>query len=260
MRGSTLALVTLALVCLAAAPHAQPPATQQGGPNRGRAEAPPADANGFRLGDRVQVLTGFGWIDATILAANGSNYRVHTQAGTDVTKTYPAEVRRIGPATLKDKKAGQYTLHDKVQVNVNGTWVDGEIVTTLGMDYQVRISGNRTAWASAQQLRPREFASAAPAPKSGVPPKPGLTSCAGKIEGRYVTSGGFGTMTIVFRSGKAIMKDAVGDNDTELECWMGGGKVYLHKPGDSPRQDMPMDVNDDGTLQSPFGELKKKGS
>jgi hypothetical protein len=252
--------VALALLCLAATSNAQPPAPPQGDPARGRAAAAPADANGFKIGDRVQVLTAFGWIDATIRAANGDNYRVHTQAGTDVTKTYPAEVRRIGPATLKDKKAGQYALHDKVQVNVNGTWMDGEIVTAFGMDYQVTVSGNRTTWATAQQLRLRETAGTSAAPKAGVPPKPGLTSCAGKIEGRYVTSGGFGTMTIVFRSGKAIMKDAVGDNDTEMECWMGGGKVYLHKPGDSPGQDMPMDVNDDGTLQSPFGELKKKGS
>lgn len=260
MRGSVLALVPLALVCLAAAPRAQPPAQPQGNPGRGRADASPADANGFKVGDRVQVLTAFGWTDATILTASGGNYRVHTQAGANVTKTYPAELRRIGPPTLNDKKAGQYTLHDKVQVNVNGTWMDGEIVTTLGMDYQVQVSGNRTAWANAQQLRPRASSGTSPAPKSGVPPKPGLTSCAGKIEGRYVTSGGFGTMTIVFRSGKAIMKDAVGDNDTELECWMGSGKVYLHKPGDPSSQDMPMDVNDDGTLQAPFGELKKKGS
>lgn len=94
----------------------------------------------------------------------------------------------------------------------------------------------------------------------GVPPKPGLTSCAGKIEGRYATTGGFGMMTILFRSGKAIMKDGVSDNDTELECWMGGGKLYLLKPGDSAGQDMPLDINDDGTLQSPFGEMKRKGS
>jgi hypothetical protein len=63
----------------------------------------------------------------------------------------------------------------------------------------------------------------------------------------------------VFRSGKALLK-AAGTEDVELECWMGGGKVYLHKPGESPKDDMPLDVNDDGTLQSPFGEMKRKGS
>jgi len=64
-------------------------------------------------------------------------------------------------------------------------------------------------------------------------------------------------MTIVFRSGKAVMRAPFGEDD-ELECWMGGGRIYLHKPGES--QDMPLDINDDGTLQSPFGELKKKGN
>jgi hypothetical protein len=53
------------------------------------------------------------------------------------------------------------------------------------------------------------------------------------------------------------MRAPFGEDD-EFECWMGGGKVYLHKPGES--QDVPLDINDDGTLQSPFGELKRKGN
>ena len=65
-------------------------------------------------------------------------------------------------------------------------------------------------------------------------------------------------MTIVFRSGKAVMRAPFSQEDDELECWMGGGKVYLHKPGES--QDMLLDINDDGTLQSPLGELKRKGN
>jgi hypothetical protein len=84
-----------------------------------------------------------------------------------------------------------------------------------------------------------------------------LTSCAGKIEGRYASSGSFGSIQITFRSGKATMS-AMGDEEV-LECWMGGGKIYLHKPGD-PNLDMPIDINDDGTLQTPLGEIKKKGN
>ena len=243
--------MTLVLLCLATASQAQ---------TTGRSAAAPADANGFKAGDHVQVLTGFGWVEGTIVAARGNDYRVRTN-GIEISKRYPEEVRRIGRPTAADRAAGQYALHDKVQVNVNGVWTDGEITTTLGTDYQVSISGNRTVWASPKDLRPSAVSSrAAVAPKAGVPPRPGLTSCAGKIEGRYATTGGFGTMTIVFRSGKATMKDGVSDNDTLLECWMGSDKLYLHKPGDSPSQDMPMDVNDDGTLQSPFGEMKRKGS
>jgi hypothetical protein len=256
MKARILAAAPLVLVCLAPAVRAQttPPTT-------GRSAAASADANGFKVCDRVQILTGFGWIEGTILATRGNDYRVRAQTGIELTKRYPDELRRIGVPTAADKAAGQYALHDKVQVNVNGAWLEGEITTTLGLDYQVSISGNRLVWVSGKNLRPSAAASPAPvAAKSGVPPKPGLTSCAGKIEGRYATTGGFGTMTIVFRSGKAIMKDGVSDNDTELECWMGGGKLYLHKPGDSAGQDMPLDINDDGTLQSPFGEMKRKGS
>jgi hypothetical protein len=169
------------------------------------------------------------------------------------------EVRRVGPLTAKDRAAGQYNLKETVQVNVNGTWEVGEIIVMNGLEYQVQLAGRRTVWANGRIMRPAT-AAAKPAVKSGVPPKPGLTSCAGKIEGRYASTGGFGSMTIVFRSGKAIMRDAIGDNDVELECWMGGGRVYLHNPGESASQDMPLDINDDGTLQSPFGELKRKGN
>ena len=54
-------------------------------------------------------------------------------------------------------------------------------------------------------------------------------------------------MTIVFSRAKA--RDA-GDSTDELECWMGSGRLYLHKPGEPASQDMPLDINDDGTLQS----------
>ena len=56
--------------------------------------------------------------------------------------------------------------------------------------------------------------------------------------GSVQTTGGFGSMTIVFRSGKAIMTDQIGDNNVELECWMSADRVYLHKPGESASQDM----------------------
>ncbi len=41
---------------------------------------------------------------------------------------------------------------------------------------------------------------------------------------------------------------------------MGAGKIILHTPGGDPKTDMPLDVNDDGTLQTPFGEIKRKGN
>jgi len=262
----TRLLLTLAFLGLTAAAGAQSSTPPKSG--AGRASAPakqasapatPADANGFRIGDVVEISTGQGWMKGTILSANGNVYRVRSQIGIDTTKLYPDEVRRIGPLTPKDRAAGQYNLHDAVQVNVNGAWVDGQIITVLGLEYEVQLPGRRTVWANAQTMRLGTAPPKPAAPKAGSPPKPGLTSCAGKIEGRYATTGAFGSMTITFRSGKAIMAALLGD-DEQLECWMGGGRVYLHKPGESASQDVPLDINDDGTLQSPFGELKRKGS
>jgi hypothetical protein len=92
------------------------------------------------------------------------------------------------------------------------------------------------------------------APKAGQPPKAGLISCAGKIEGRYAESS-VGQIQIEFRSGKATMK-AFGDNEV-LDCWMAGKKIYLYMPGDPAP--LEVDINNDGTLQTPMGEFKKKG-
>jgi len=100
---------------------------------------------------------------------------------------------------------------------------------------------------------------ASQAPKAGTPPKPGLTSCAGKIEGRYSSSAGLAGLSITFRSGKATMSGGLGA-DEELECWTGGGKIILHKAGESNAADMPLDINNDGTIDTPLGEIRKKGN
>ena len=249
-------LVPLALIVLTAVLSAQSPTPPKSVASRSSASQ--ADANGFKIGEEVLISTGQGWMKGTILSANGNVYRIHSQIGIDTTKLYPDEVRRVGPLTAKDHAAGQYNLKETVQVNVNGTWENGEIIVMSGLEYQVQLAGRRTVWANAQTLRPGTAAPKPAAPQAGSPPKPGLTSCAGKIEGRYATTGGFARMTIVFRSGKAVMRAPFSEEDDELECWMGGGRIYLHTPGES--KDMPLDINDDGTLQSPFGELKRKGN
>src|SRR5436190_516289 len=71
-------------------------------------------------------------------------------------------------------------------------------------------------------------AKAAPkaAAKAAQPPKPGLASCAGKIEGRYAASNGT-PYTIEFRSGKATVNVPVlGPQDTT--CWIADKKIYLY--------------------------------
>ena len=96
----------------------------------------------------------------------------------------------------------------------------------------------------------------AKAAAAAKPPRPGLTSCAGKIEGRYAASNGL-PYTMEFRSGKAKMTVPIMGTE-EVDCWMGDGKIQLFMKGEP--EPMIIDVNDDGTLQTPFGEMKKKGS
>jgi hypothetical protein len=216
-----------------------------------------ADANGFKVGDVVDVDTAFGWTDATILAMNGSNYQVKTKQGVTVMKAYPLELHRKGAYTDRDHAVGLYALKDIVQVNITGKgWLEGSVTTTRGMEYQVTFPDNSTAWASGPQIKYVRTPGPATA-KTGVPPKPGFVSCAGKIEGRYASTGGFGSMTIVFKDGKASITAGMGDDEV-LECWTLKDKIILRKPG-APEQDMPIDINNDGTLQTPMGELKKKG-
>ena len=103
---------------------------------------------------------------------------------------------------------------------------------------------------------PKTAPKTAPAAAAAKPPKPGLSSCAGKIEGRYAASNGTPDQ-IEFRSGKAaVAVPVLGTQDTT--CWIAGKKIYLYMAGDP--EPMMIDINDDGTLETPFGELKKKGS
>lgn len=135
--------------------------------------------------------------------------------------------------------------------------MDGKVITELGSEYQVELAGNRTAWASPPNLRPGMPAAPVAAPKTGVPPKPGLVSCAGKIEGRYATTGNFGAFTITFRSGKATMTDVATMRSSNAGR---GAKRSTCTSPMAPNLEMPIDINLDGTLQTPLGEIKKKGN
>lgn len=240
------------LLRLCAGNGAAPPAASAAGAAR---TGP--DANGFSIGDTVRAATAGGWYEARILKASGDRYLV-SMSGIEVVKQYPQELRRSGPITAGDRARGLYDLHDRVQVNVEGKWVPGEVRTEMGMDYEVVIPGNRTVWANGQQMRYVGAPVKAAVPAAGQPPKPGLTSCAGRIEGRY-SSPQVGAFTIVFyKTGKARLKMYNVDDETELECWISGRTITLHKPGTN--EDMPIEINDDGTLDTPMGEVKKKGS
>ena len=246
-------VMTLVPMC-----HLQTPAEAQAATSGAGAPAnQQADANGFKIGETVNAITAGGWYAARILRANGDSYLVRLGPSLEVWKSYPTEMRRIGPLTDVDKARGLFALHEKVQVNVEGRWMEGEIITEMGMEYQVQLPGNRSAWATAEHLR-RVAVQEKAAPQAGVPPKPGVKSCAGKIEGRYALTSGTGSFQITFRSGKATVTQMGGTE--EFECWMDREKIYLHKSGESADNDIPIDINNDGTLETPFGEIKKKGN
>ncbi len=267
--------------------HAQTPAEAQADPHRG--EIPPAPSpfkhaggsgasataaaansqtgsGGFKVGDRLRVLID-GWQEATVVQVHGSSYVVHLPNGIDVSKLWPMEVRRIGKLTAEDHAAGQYDLHDRVQVLVNGRWMEGEIRGQNLNMYDIKVPGVDTGFGSdivsttPENIR---MSTAAPSPPpaqraAGQPPKPGLTSCAGKYEGRWEHVSGMGGMTVVFRSGKATITEGLG-GEMPFDCFMGDGKLVFYKAGSFTPFSYGFDVNNDGTLQTPLGAIKKMGN
>ena len=216
--------------------------------------AQPQEGIGIKAGDTVTVGTGQGWVMAIVVGAEAHDFKVRVINGPVVTKRDPAELRRRGKPTGYDRANGIYEVDDRVKVHYEGQWIDRRIIQGLGMEYQVALPGNLMTWAKPEQIR---FVSEPPpkdVAKAGKPPRPGLVSCAGKFEGRYAAAGAM-PMQITFRSGKVTLS-LMGDNQTG-ECWTGGGKIFITLVGEEGA--MEIDINDDGTLQAPFGELTKKG-
>src|SRR5580704_2217316 len=221
---------------------------------------------GFKVGDTVRVLSD-GWQEARILQVHGSSYVVHLSNGVEVSKLWPVEVRRLGKLTAEDHAAGQYDLHDRVQVLVNGRWMEGEIRGQNLNMYDIKVPGVDTGFGSdIVNTTPENIRmSTTPAPaaaaqrSAGQPPKPGLASCAGKYEGRWEHVSGMGGMKVVFRSGKATITEGLG-GDMLFDCFTGDGKVVFYKAGSFQPFSYDFDINNDGTLQTPLGAIKKMGN
>jgi hypothetical protein len=209
---------------------------------------------GIKVGDTVNVATGQGMVLAIVRGAEGHVFNVRIINGPGAFKRYPTELRRRGKSTAYDRANGIYEVDDRVKAHYEGQWIDSRVLTVAGMEYQVELPGNMMAWAKPEQLR---FVSEAPpkdVAKAGQPPRPGLVSCAGKIEGRYAGTDAM-PVQMTFRSGKVTLS-LMGDNQAG-ECWMGNGKLFITLIGEEGM--MELDINDDGSLQGPFGELTKKG-
>ncbi len=288
-RGEALRVQLTAL--LPAKCHAQTPAEAQADPHRGeippapspfkaRAAAAPAASQtpsqtasqsgpgpgGFKVGDTVRVLID-GWQEATVIEVHGRSYLVHLPSGINVSKMWPYEIHRVGKLTAEDHAAGQYDLHDRVQVLVNGKWMEGEIRGQNNVNmYDIKVPGVDTGFGSdivnttAENIR----MSTKPAPPppaqraAGQAPKPGLVSCAGKYEGRWEHVSGMGGMKVVFRSGKATITEGF-SGEMPFDCFTGDGKVVFYPAGSFTPFSYDFDINDDGTLQTPLGAIKKMG-
>src|ERR1700683_3684722 len=289
-RGEALRVQLTAL--LPAKCHAQTAAEAQADPHRG--EIPPAPSpfkahaaagsngsgsaaaassqaglgsGGFEVGDTVRVLVD-GWQEATVTEVHGRSYVVHLPNGVNVSKMWPYEIHRMGKLTAEDHAAGQYDLHDRVQVLVNGKWMDGEIRGQNNVNmYDIKVPGVDTGFGSdivnttAENIRmSTKAAPAAPAQRAaGQPPKPGLGSCAGKYEGRWEHVSGMAGMKVVFRSGKATITEGLG-GEMPFDCFTGDGKVVFYKAGSFTPFSYDFDINLDGTLQTPLGAIKKMGN
>ena len=135
---------------------------------------------------------------------------------------------------------------DTLEVFLFGEWTKSELLAIDGTQYNVRLPDGAKYWMPAAQVRRAMISIPA-----GQPPKPGLTSCEGKFDGTFLSPTGF--PNIVFHSGKASVQ-----GDEAVECWTGGGKIYLHTAGTPADQDFVMGINSNGTLDTPLGEMKKK--
>ena len=265
MRGRSTRQQVMALLRIC---HLQTPAEAQAAARGGPVVPAQAQAGpgGFKVGDRVRVLAA-GWQEATILQIRGRSYYVRLSNGIEVSKDWPTEVRRLGTSTAADHAAGQYDAHDRVQVNINGRWAEGTIQGQQGNMYEIKVPGYHgdfdTDLYSTTPENLRMSTTPAPPPPAqraaGQPPKPGYVSCAGKYEGRWESTTGMAGNQVIFRSGKVTVTEAF-QKFSDLDCFIGEGKVFLYKAGSFTTFNEPMEINNDGTLQTELGAIKKLGN
>jgi hypothetical protein len=93
---------------------------------------------------------------------------------------------------------------------------------------------------------------------AGQAPKTGLVSCGNKYDGRWEQIPG--GMRIVFRGGNATISEPTGFSK-QYECFLGDGQIMFFEAGSfNPVEYLTLLPNNDGTLQSQLGPLKKMGN
>jgi len=229
----------------------------------------PAGAQTVGVGDIVQTNLNGAPVIGEVMRAAGA-----------VADLNAGQNNRIPLVSVENLKVVQKTgtggksacaVGDSVQVrSLANTLVPGRIMKTNGAYCEIDSSGSGfTGWSKCSDVQRPSGGTCAPPAAAGQgraggaaaaagpqPPRPGLTSCAGKIEGRYSSAAGLGGLTIEFRSGKATLKGPLVDDEV-VDCWTTGTKIVLHNPKEA--EDLELDINKDGSIDTPFGEIKKKG-
>jgi hypothetical protein len=221
---------------------------------------------GVAVGDIVQTAVNGARVFGEVIATHGATADLNlgqNQISRFVSVQYLHVVQRSGGPAHSG-----FAVGDVVQAPyVAGTVITGRIMKTNGAYCEIDSSGSGfTGWNLCSELTgtaSRAGATSPPAAASRNAPagpgsiaNPGRVSCAGKIEGRYSTPAGQGGLNITFHSGAATVRGPLTE-DEEAECWISGKRLILHSPKET--EDLSFDINDDGTLDTPFGELKKKG-
>jgi len=267
MRGRSTRPQVMALLSIC---HVQAPGESQTA-TRGGPAAAPAQAGsqvgpgGFKAGDTVRILAD-GWQEAKVLQVRGNSYFVQLGNGIQVSKIWPMEVRRVGILTAQDHAAGQYDSRERVQVLINDQWHEGTITGQNLNMYSIKVPGFHGDFDSDSfSTTPENIRiSTTPAPPptqraAGQVPKAGLASCGNKYDGRWEQIPG--GLRIIFRSGKATVSEPPVGASQPYECFMGGGQILFYKAGSSTAVDyLTLLPNNDGTLQSELGSLKKMGN
>ncbi len=268
MRGKSTHQQVMALLSIC---RLQTPAEAQAAARGGPATAPAQAASqvgpgGFKAGDTVRILAD-GWQEAKVLQVRGNSYVVQMGNGIQVSKIWPMEVRRVGTLTAQDHAAGQYDNRERVQVLINGQWHEGTITGQNLNMYSIKVPGFHGDFDSDSFSTTPEnirISTTPPPPPptqraAGQAPKAGLASCGSKYDGRWEQVPG--GLRIVFRSGNATVSEPPLGASQPYECFMGGGQILFYKAGSSTPVDyLTLLPNNDGTLQSELGPLKKMGN
>jgi hypothetical protein len=210
--------------------------------------------SGVAVGDMVQTAMNGSRVIGEVMATHGATADLNlgqSQVARFVSLQYMSVLQRSGSAARSSFAVGEVVRVPYLA----GTVMTGRILKTNGAYCEVDASQSGfTGWNLCSELSRNEPRAASQSTAAAKPQD--RVSCAGKVEGRYSTPAGQGGLNITFHSGSATVRGPL-VGEEEAECWISGKRLILHSPKEA--EDLSFDINDDGTLDTPFGELKKKG-